>query len=226
VQAAAAVIVLVAVLTALLAATRARSRRGAAATAYALLAAILSFAGSKLWHLGSDLGSYELLRAGQPVAELYFERTGAGRFRATLTRLPEGRMAVYELRGELWRLAVRRLEWLRVEWDPGLGDRYRHELLEARPADDAEATAESRSAYPLAAPTEHDLWSQIVAGGSAARFVAAGYDESGWQPLRHEARLRLQIGPRGLVIEPMNAAAEALVSQAADKAGAPADGLR
>jgi hypothetical protein len=44
--------------------------------------------------------------------------------------------------------------------------------------------------------------------------------------LRHEARLRLQIGPRGLVIEPMNAAAEALVSQAADKAGAPADGLR
>jgi hypothetical protein len=28
------------------------------------------------------------------------------------------------------------------------------------------------------------------------------------------------------VIEPMNAAAEALVSQAADKAGAPADGLR
>jgi hypothetical protein len=221
VQAAAAVIVLVAVLTALLAATRARARRVAAATAYLLLAAILSFAGSKLWRLGSDLGSYQLLRAGQPVAELYFERTGAGRFRATLTRLPEGRMAVYELRGELWRLGVRRLEWLRVEWDPGLGDRYRLELLEARPAEDAEATAESRSA-----PTGHDLWSQIVAGGAAARFVAAGYDESGWQPLRHEARLRLQIGPRGLVLEPMNAAAEALVSQAADKAGAPADGLR
>lgn len=225
-QAAATVIAFVAVVTALLAVTRAVARRAAAAAAYLLLAAILAVVGWKLWRLGPDLASYGPLHAGQPVAELYFERTGARRFRATLTRLPEGRMAVYELRGDLWRIGIRRLEWLRAGWDPGLGARYRLELLEARPAEDAEITEQDRSAYLLVAQTGHDLWSQIVAGGSAARLVAASYYESAWQPLRHEARLRLQIGPDGLVIEPVNAAAEALATQAPGQARASAERLR
>jgi hypothetical protein len=182
--------------------------------------------GWKLWRLGPDLASYEPLRTGQPVAELYFERTGAGRFRVTLTRLPEGRMAVYELRGDLWRIGIRRLEWLPAEWDPGLGLRYRLELLEARPAEDSGSTESGRSAYPLVAQTGHDLWSQVVAGGSAARLVAASYHDSGWQPLRHEARLRLQIGPEGLMIEPVNAAAQALATQVPGQARASAERLR
>ncbi|HSQ68634.1 MAG TPA: hypothetical protein VLM41_01005 [Steroidobacteraceae bacterium] len=217
---------LVAVVTALLAAARAVARRGPAATAYLLLAAMLAVVGWNLWRLAPDLGSYEPLRTGQPVAELYFERTGAGRFRATLTRLPEGRMAIYELRGELWRIGIRRLQWLPADWDPGLGQRYRLERLEARPADDAEATADDRSAYPLVVQTGHDLWSQAAGGGSAARLIAADYDESGWRPLRHEARLRVQIGAEGLMIEPMNAAAEALASQAPGRTRASAERLR
>lgn len=225
-QAAAAVIVLVAVVTALLAASRAVARRPAAATAYLLLAALVAVAGWKLWRLAPDLASYEPLRIGQPVAELYFERTGAGRFRATLTRLPDGQMTVYELRGELWRIGIRRLEWLPADWDPGLGQRYRLERLEAQPAESTEVTTEDRSAYPLVEQTGHDLWASAVAGGSAARLVAAFYDESEWQPLRHKARLRLQIGPDGLMIVPMGAAAEASATQAPGEARASAERLR
>lgn len=222
-QAAAAVILLVAAVTALLAASRAVARHAAAAAGYLLLAAMLAVAGGKLWRLGPDLASYEPLGTGQPVAELHFERTGAGRFRATLTRLPEGRMSVYELRGENWRIGIRRLGWLPADWDPGLGQRYRLERLESRPADDAEATAENHSGYSLVAQTGHDLWSQAVAGGSAARLVTADYDDSGWQPLLHQARLRLQLGPEGLTIEPINAAEGA---QAPGQARASAGRLR
>src|SRR5512134_748164 len=64
------------------------------------------------WPVAVHLDSYEVQPAGQPIAELFFEQTGSGRFRATLTRFPSGRMQVFELHGQQWHVEARTLEWV------------------------------------------------------------------------------------------------------------------
>ena len=58
-----------------------------------------------------DRAATTALRDGQAVAEVYFEQLVPGRFRATMTRLPGGRMQVFDLDGDAWRIDARTLHW-------------------------------------------------------------------------------------------------------------------
>src|SRR5262245_46206870 len=115
----------------LLALSRLAAGRRLAAAWHAALSAALVAAAVVVGVLGADLASYQPRDGHRPIAELYFEQVGTRRYRATLTRMPGGRMQVFELVGDNWRIDARTLDF--GGWARAIGGRpgYRLERLVA-----------------------------------------------------------------------------------------------
>lgn len=105
----------------LLALSRLAAARGLAAAGHAVLAVLLVGAAVVTGALATDLASYQPREGDRPIAELYFEQVGTRRYRATLTRLPGGRMQVFELEGDAWRVDARTLTF--GGWARAIGGR-------------------------------------------------------------------------------------------------------
>jgi hypothetical protein len=180
-------------------------RRWAAVGHLALAIVAASFAAAG-WPISRDLATLQPLRPDQAVAELFFEQAGAHRFRATLTRLPSGRMQVFELDGDEWRLTARGLEWTPRFATLGLGPLYQLEQLEGRPALGGDETA-SPARFVLHPVTDTDPWSQIAAGSwwsAAARPLTL---DGPWQPMAHRQRFLVRLdGTTALSVSPGRAA--------------------
>lgn len=166
-----------------------------------------------LWSVMGSLVSYEPMVRGQPVAELYFEQVGSGSFRGTLTRLPAGRVQVFELTGDQWRLEARTLEWQGRAATLGLGHMYRIERLSTRtqPGSDA-ATGSDRPAtsrYALASDTGEDLWAKARTRPGWMNHLRGGHADSPWRPMVDGARFTVWLAGPVLRIEAANAAAAA-----------------
>lgn len=180
-------------------------RRWAAAGHLALaIAAALVVAGG--WSVSRDLAALQPLRPNQAVAELFFEQVGAQRFRATLTRLPTGRMQVFELHGDEWRLTARGLDWAPRVAALGLGPLYQLEWLDARLAEsDSESAGTSR--FILHPARDADLWSRLAEGSrwsTAARPIAL---PGPWQPMAHRQRFVVRLDANlSLAVAPGRAA--------------------
>ena len=169
----------------------------------AIAAALIVAAG---WSVRRDLANLRPLRPNQAVAELFFERVGAQRFRATLTRLPSGRMQVFELEGDEWRLTARGLDWTPRVAEFGLGPLYQLERLEARLAVDGDEPAVP-TRFILYPADDTDLWSRLAAGSrwsAAARPLTL---DGPWQPMAHRQRFVVRLdGHDSLSVAPGRAA--------------------
>lgn len=150
------------------------------------------------WPAAANLKSYERLRT-QPtlVAQVRCERTGPQEFRVTLTRLPGGRMQVYQLHGDEWRLEARTLIWKGRAAGVGLHPGYRFERLAARnlhlprPADaPAGPPMPASDGFGLADADEagEDVWAQARTGERWTSQVEPGRVHSAWRPLADGAR--------------------------------------
>jgi hypothetical protein len=180
-------------------------RRWAAAghIALATAAALIVAAG---WPISRDLAALHALRPNQAVAELFFEQVAARRFRATLTRLPSGRMQVFELEGDEWRLTARGLDWTPRFAALGLGPRYQLERLEARVAMNGDEPA-GPTRFILHPAADTDLWSRL---GDGSRWSAAARPltlAGPWQPMAHRQRYVVRLdGTTSLSVAPGRAA--------------------
>src|SRR6185369_4724481 len=97
------------------------------------------------------LRTYErLLPRKALVAQVYCERAGTRGYRVTLTRMPNGRMQVFEMAGDEWQLDARTLVWRGRAAELGLQSGYRLDRLTARSAP-ANATAPVAASSPEAA---------------------------------------------------------------------------
>jgi hypothetical protein len=168
-----------------------------------------------LWSVMGSLVSYEPAVRGQPVAELYFEQVGSGSFRGTLTRLPAGRVQVFELSGDQWRLEARTLEWQGRAAALGLDHVYRIERLSTRtqPGSDGEAGSDrpTSSHYALPADTSEDLWAKARTRPGWMKHVRGGHADGPWRPMVDGARFTVWLVGPALRIEPANEAAAASV---------------
>jgi len=196
----------------LLAWSRWLARRRPAAIGHVVLAVLAGWGALMLWSVLGSLESYQRVMAGQPIAELYVEQTGAQRFRATLTRLPAGRVQVFELSGDEWRLEARTLEWRGWAAELGIGPLYRLErfLTRARPDATADATAAApgTSRFQLATDSGDDLWAKARTRPAWARHVEGGHADGPWRPLADKAlysvwlsgaHLRVEVASEGAV---------------------------
>jgi hypothetical protein len=129
------------------------------------------------------------------VAELFFEQTGASRFRATLTRMPSGRMQVFELTGDQWRLDLRTLQWSERAAQFGPQARYRIERLASRPTESGQPV----SVHELAvAGSPVPLLGRL--GSARGTPLLEARDRAGpWQPMANGARFQVRLTEGGAI---------------------------
>ncbi len=161
--------------------------------------------------LASDFASYLRLDEQQPVAEMFFERTGSRQFRATLTRLPEGRMQVFELPGDQWRIDARTLRWkneaARLEW----ASRYRLERLSTRDTSADTGLEASVAGFDLNEDRGADVWTRSREGWAWSRQADAQVAYGPWRRMANGARFAVHLRDGKLYTEPSNEAAAASV---------------
>jgi hypothetical protein len=207
----AASLALFGVVATLLAIVRSGRRRKASALGHALLACALLTASIWLWPIGTGLQGYDYLRDGQPVAALHFEQLEPARFRVTMTRLPGGRMQVFDVLGHAWRIDARTLNWRGVAARAGVAPRFQLDRLTGL------ESARSTDVAPLATYELGDargvqLWQRIRATAYWRRLVDARQVYGPNAPMVDGARFEITLSARGLDARPINEAAA--VSQA------------
>ena len=221
----AVVVTCFALLALLLAWSRWLARRRLAAAGH-LAMAIAAAAGSLLmWSVTTGLESYEPEPKGQPIAGLYVERTGSQRFRATLTRLPAGRIQVFELTGDQWRLEARTLDWQGPAAQIGLDRMYRLERLSTRAKRPLSSPETAGARFSLGTDAPNDLWARGRTSPAWMRHVRGGHADGPWTPLADAALFTIWLDGQALRVDAANEAAVAAVKPAAT-AGAEGPALR
>ena len=172
----------------LLAVSRLAAARRLAAAGYAALAALLVGAAAVIGVLAADLASYQPRDDLRPIAEIHFEQVGTRRYRATLTRLPGGRMQVFELVGDAWRVDARTIDF--GGWARAIGGRpgYRLDRLVAVTAGDSAA-----GGYALAVSDVFDLWEASRRSGRWHELLSARDARSDELPMSGQSRFELRL---------------------------------
>ena len=221
----AVVVTCFALLALLLAWSRWLARRRLAAAGH-LAMAIAAAAGALLiWSVMAGLESYESEPNGQPIAGLYVEKTGSQRFRATLTRLPAGRIQVFELTGDQWRLEARTLDWQGPAAHLGLDRMYRLERLSTRSNRPLSSPETAGARFSLGTEAPNDLWARGRTSPAWMRHVRGDHANGPWKPLADAALFTIWLDGQALRVEAANEAAVTAVKPAAE-AGAERPGLR
>lgn len=192
-----------ALVTALLAWSRWLAGRRWAAAGNLLMTLVAIWMVATVWPVAGDLATYQPMRSNQPVAEVFFEQAGARRYRATLTRLPSGRMQVFELEGDEWRLGARGLDWTPRAAALGLQPVYRLGILEARSATAEVGDVTRPTRFTLHEARGSDLWARIDAGSRWSAAAKALRIEGPWQPMAHGQRFNIRLdGTTALAVVP------------------------
>ena len=156
--------------------------------------------------------TYARLTHEQPVAEIVFEARGPQRYRATLTRMPNGEMQVFVLAGDEWQLDARVLKWKGWANLVGLDAQYRLERVGGRYRDIEQERHGERTVYELSENTGVDLWELSTRYPRWMPFVDAVYGSAAYLPMADGARYEVKISQSGLIARPINAAAEKVTS--------------
>lgn len=189
----------------LIALGRLLSGHRAAALGNFLLGLLLGFVALATMRFAQELCTFDDHVASVPVAEIVFEKTSARHYRATLTRLPSGRMKVFVIAGDEWRVDGRLLGWQPVLQPLGLKSRYRLEGLSTRFLGTAPTPPETTEPYPLTRSGGRANWN----GRPWDALVSVGPRlSSPWRPLTDHARYQLSFERTGIQAEPANEAAE------------------
>jgi hypothetical protein len=198
--------------------------RRRAAAGHAALTALLGGAAAATGALAADLASYQPREGERPIAELYFEQVGARRYRATLTRLPGGRMQVFDLTGDAWRIDARTMDF--GGWARAIGGRpsYRLDRLVAieRTTTAPPPDPGSSAGFTLEAREGFDLWQRSRSSARWRELVAAGDARSDELPLTGKVRFELHLTGEKIDVVPAGDAAQERVAEESTPATTPA----
>lgn len=195
----------------LLAFARLRRRRPLSAAGAAgggcicLLLAALAFA------LALNLYTYRQLTGEQPVAQLYFERIGAHRYRVQLN-ITNGPTRTFVLAGSQWRLEARVLKWQPWAVLLGFEARYRLDRLSGRYGRIGAARRHPGTVYDLSRSRGLDVWQAAQYLPQWLNPVDTRYGSGAYLPMADGARYSVSLSQTGgLIARPANAAAKAAV---------------
>jgi hypothetical protein len=223
VRGAAVVVTCFALVALLLAWSRWLARRRLAAAGHVAMAIAAAAGALLMWSVTAGLESYEPVMRDQPIAGLFVERTGSKGFRATLTRLPAGRVQVFELMGDQWRLEARTLNWRGLAAQIGLDRMYRLERLSTRAARPVSGPVTGGSSFSLGTDAPNDLWARGRTSPAWMRYVRGGHADGPWRPLANGALFTIWLDGEALRVDSANeAAAAAMRPSAGTRAEAPA----
>lgn len=193
-----------ALITILLAWSRWIARRRLASLGHAALAGACAAVATVLWVVTDDLAGFDPVRPGVAIAELHFDETGPGLYRATLIRLPMGGVQVFAMPGDRWRIEARTLEWTGPASSLGARPVYRLQQLESAPAAGTAAPPAGRR-YALSNVAGVDVWARVRSSTLGSRYARAGVVEAPWQPMAAGAEFTVTIAGGRLAIERIDA---------------------
>jgi hypothetical protein len=148
----------------------------------------------------ANLATYDRLPSKGTIAQVGCERTGPRSYRVTLTRLPGGRMQVFEVAGDEWRLDVRTLAWKDLAARVGMQPSFRLDRLSSRyvrgprPADGPAPLLQPAS-FGLSEGDESgvDVWAQARTATRWERYADARHAYGPWRPLVAGGRFEVRI---------------------------------
>ncbi|MCJ8168009.1 hypothetical protein [Atopomonas sediminilitoris] len=168
-----------------------------------LILAVSAVVGLIAW----DVTSYQVLPSDKPLATLSFQRQGPQQFRVTLQEHGEERL--YEMRGDLWQLDVRVLQFKGLAAILGFQTAYRLEALAGRYLALEQQNNSLPSHTPLASSLYGiDFWRWLR---ESERDLMMFKPEAGrvtFLPMADGALFAVRQSATGLLVEPLNQAAE------------------
>ncbi len=168
-----------------------------------LVLAVSAVIGVVAW----DVTSYQVLPQDKPLATLSFQRQGPQQFRVTLQQHGDERL--YEMRGDLWQLDVRVLHFKGVAALLGFQTAYRLEALAGRYLALEQQNNSLPSQTALAkSPYGIDFWRLLRENQRDLMLFKPEAGRITFLPMADGALFAVRQSATGLVVEPLNSAAE------------------
>jgi hypothetical protein len=197
-----------ALIAALLAWSRWLAGRRWAAAGHLLLTALLALALVGGWPILRYVQTFTPRAPERPVAELFFERIGPGRFRAAVTHLPTGRMQVVDLAGDEWRLDLRLLDWTEGAARLGARPRCRVEAVSSRTGPAATTGLPRGATARLTGGEEPAPWPARLGASLERPLLATRSLHGPWLPLVDGARFDVRVNAADAIeVDPLNVVA-------------------
>lgn len=172
-----------------------------------LLAIVISFI---LLAVAWDFVSYGVISQDKTIATIAVKEIAEREFELTVA-VPDGQKESYPVKGDLWQIDVRIINWGGPLEMMGLAPGYRLDRLSGRYISlEAERDAE-RTVYDISGVTTlTDVWT-VVSNHSWLPWIEAKYGSATYLPMRDGALYAVSLNNEGLFAKPLNEPAKGAV---------------
>jgi len=182
-------------------------RRGAV---YLLGAAVVAALGVGGAMLAASLHTYARLTHEQEAARAVLRALGAQHYELLLVR-PGQASQRFELRGDEWQIDARVLKWRGLGSVLGFDTVYRFERIAGRYADNEAERKAPRTVHALSAESGIDFWALLKKYHRYMPLADALYGSAAYVPMADGAQYVVSVSATGLLIRPLNDAAQKAV---------------
>lgn len=172
-----------------------------------LFAIVFSFA---MLAVAWDFISYGVITQDKTIATVGVKEVADKQFELTVA-IPDGEKQRYTVKGDLWQLDVRVINWGGPLKMIGLESGYRLDRLSGRYISlEAERSAE-RTVYDISGvATLTDVWT-LVSNNSWLPWIEAKYGSATYLPMKDGALYAVSLNDEGVFAKPLNGPAESAV---------------
>ncbi|MDH4174406.1 MAG: hypothetical protein OEZ09_05260 [Betaproteobacteria bacterium] len=182
-------------------------RRGSVYLLGAALVAALGVGGAML---AASLHTYSRLTHEQEAARAVLRALGPQRYELLLVRTGEPSQR-FELRGDEWQIDARVLKWRGLGSLLGFDTVYRFERIAGRYADNDQERKAPRSVHALSVEAGVDFWGLLKKYHRYMPLADALYGSAAYVPMADGAQYVVSVSATGLLIRPLNDAAQKAV---------------
>src|SRR5881296_4219310 len=178
-----------------------RERRWLGGLIRTLVGALLLCLAALAATISAGIRGYRALTYEEVAAKVKTEPVGPQRFRATI-RLPDQRLAMYELAGDAFYIDAHILKWHSLANLLGVPTAYELDRVAGRYNDVAQERSRPRTVYSLAHPKPIDMFDVARRFSLLAPLVDAQYGSATFVAAGRPAQFEVRVSTTGLLIRP------------------------
>jgi hypothetical protein len=157
--------------------------------------------------VAGNMVTYTRLTHEQRALKVEFTKSGEHQFDAVLT-FPSGDVQRVALRGDEWQVDARIVKWKALANIVGFDAAYRLERISGRYGEIADERSAPHTVYALSQPARLDVWSLARHLSAWLPWLDALYGSAVYVPMADGASFAVLVTQSGLLVRPLNAAAE------------------
>lgn len=158
-----------------------------------------------------DFLSYNVIAQDKTVATVSIIETGKQEYQLDVT-LPDGEGVSYKLKGDLWQLDARIINWAGLMNMLGLEPGYRLDRLSGRYISLEQERNAERTVYSIKnSYSIIDIWS-VINENSWIPWISARYGSATYLPMKDGALYAVILTQQGLISRPLNEPADKAIN--------------